>query len=97
MIKFIHSSHYFFSNSSSPLLLSSSPTQHGYCARVSRRSRFRQLGVKDLFKVPTWQLERDSNLQPFGQKASNPQWATVPHKFFGVQLLCTLNGCFIFK
>src|SRR6218665_268212 len=34
---FIHSDH-FYSASSSPLLLRSAPTQHGYCAGVSRRS-----------------------------------------------------------
>jgi len=29
--------------------------------------------VKDLPKGPTWRLERDSNLRPFGRKASNLQ------------------------
>jgi len=33
----IHSDH-FYSVSSSPFLLISAPTQHGYCAWVSRRS-----------------------------------------------------------
>ena len=50
-------------------------TQHGYSVRVSCRSftpkRHRQLWVKDLPKVPTWRLERDSNLRPFGRKTSN--------------------------
>src|SRR6218665_3057337 len=31
----------------------------------------RQLRVKDLPKIPAWQLERDSNPRPFGQKATN--------------------------
>src|SRR6218665_2402174 len=31
----------------------------------------RQLEVKDLPKVPTWRLERDSNPRPSGRKASN--------------------------
>src|SRR6218665_3383397 len=41
------------------------PTQHGYCVGVSRRS------AKGNCKVPTWWLERDSNPQPFGRKATN--------------------------
>src|SRR6218665_2341485 len=31
----------------------------------------RQQRVKDLLKVPTWWLERDSNPRPFGRKATN--------------------------
>src|SRR6218665_1834995 len=33
--------------------------------------RHRQLRVKDLTKVLTWRLERDSNPRPFGRKAPN--------------------------
>jgi len=33
--------------------------------------RYRQLQVKDLRKVPTWRLEWDSNLRPFGHKTLN--------------------------
>ena len=43
-------------------------------ARILCRSftpkRHRQLRVKDLPKVPTWRLERDSNPRPSGRKAS---------------------------
>jgi len=42
------------------------PTQHRYCARVSSH---RQLRVKDLPKVATWRLERDSNKRPSSWKA----------------------------
>jgi len=35
---FIRSFSYFYSASSSPLLLRGAPTHHGYCAGVSRRS-----------------------------------------------------------
>src|SRR6218665_1967956 len=34
--------------------------------------RYRQLQVKDLPKVPMWQLEQDSNPRPPGRKASTP-------------------------
>ena len=44
------------------------PTQHGYCAGVIRH---RQVRVKDLPTVPTWQGEQDSNPWPFGWKATN--------------------------
>jgi len=39
--------------------------------------RYKQLQVKDLPKVPTWQLERDSNPWPPGRKAS-----TLPMSIF---------------
>jgi len=45
-------------------------TQHGCCVRANTPKRRRQLRVKDLPKVPTWWLERDSNPRPFGRKAS---------------------------
>jgi len=35
-----------------------------HCIGVYTPKRYRQLQVKDLPKVPTWQLERDSNLRP---------------------------------
>src|SRR6218665_2070017 len=56
--EFIHFG-YFYSASSSPLLLRVSPDT----ARILR--------VKDLPKVPTWRPERDSNPRPFGRKATN--------------------------
>jgi len=45
------------------------PTQHGYCPGVSHQSTTDNW-VKDLPKVPTWQLERDSNPRLSGRKAS---------------------------
>src|SRR6218665_3110904 len=39
--------------------------------RISHPRRHRQLRVKDLPKVPTWRLERDSNLRPFGRNSPN--------------------------
>ena len=68
---FVHSfiySGYFYSASSlkSTTILRGAPDT----ARIPRRS-FTQLRVKDLPKVPTWQLERDSNPRPFGRKVSN--------------------------
>src|SRR6218665_3671642 len=41
------------------------------CIAVYTLKRYRQLRVKDLCKVPTWRLERDSNPRPFGRKATN--------------------------
>ena len=46
------------------------PTQHGYCAGVLTLRRHRQLLVKDLPKVCTWQLERDTSPRPSGWKVS---------------------------
>src|SRR6218665_1988203 len=52
------------------------PTQHGYCARVSRR----RLRVKDLPKVHTWRPERDSKQGTSRRKASTqPKRHHVPH------------------
>ena len=66
----IHSG-YFYGASSSPLLLrSASNTGRILCCSFTLK-RHRQLRVKDLPKFPTWWLERDSNPQPFGRKASN--------------------------
>ena len=48
------------------------PPLQGYCVGIPRRSPMhRQLRAKDFPKVPTWRLERDSNLRPFGRRASN--------------------------
>src|SRR6218665_1707494 len=48
---------------------SSRPQKLTLC-RVYTPKRFRQLQVKDLPKVPTWRLERDSNQQPSRRKTS---------------------------
>ena len=63
---FVHSG-YFYSASSSPLLLRAAPDT----ARILYWSFTpKQLRVKDLPKVPTCRLERDSNPRLFGRKAS---------------------------
>ena len=66
---FIYSDH-FYSASSSPLLLRSAPhTARILCLSFTPK-RHRQLWVKDLPKVPTWRLERESNPRPSGWKLS---------------------------
>src|SRR6218665_2665861 len=67
---FIHSGH-FYSASLRPLLLRSATDIARILCRSFTPKRHRQLQVKDLSKVPTWQLERDSYPRPFGRKASN--------------------------
>ena len=55
-------------------------SQHWYCVRVNTPKRYRQLQVKDLPKVLTWWLERDSNPRPSSRKASTlPMWHHVLH------------------
>jgi len=67
---FIHSG-YFYSASSSPLLLRGAPDTARILCRSFMPKHHRQLQAKDLPKLPTWRLERDSNPQPFAQKATN--------------------------
>ena len=90
---FTHSG-YFYSASSSPLLLKGANDT----ARILRRSftpkRHRQLWVKDLPKVPTWRLERDSNPRPFGRKASIlPMSHHVPHLYVPRMVEITVSSC----
>src|SRR6218665_1012380 len=66
----ICSSYLYCASSSPPLLRGATDTARILCWSFTSR-RHRQLRVKDLPKVPTWRLERDSNPRPFGQKASN--------------------------
>src|SRR6218665_3830618 len=66
----IHSS-YFYSASFSQLLLRGAPDTAWILCRSFMPKRHRQLQVKDLSKVPTWRLERDSNPRPLGRKATN--------------------------
>ena len=54
-------SDHFYSASSSPHLLRSPPDTARILCRSFAPKRHRQLWVKDLPKVPTWQLERESN------------------------------------
>jgi len=62
---------YFYSTSSSPLLLRGAPNTARIPCRSFTSKRHRQLRVKDFPKVPAWQLERNSNPRPFGRKALN--------------------------
>src|SRR6218665_675031 len=60
-------------------------------ARILCRSftpkRHRQLRVKDLPKVPTWRLERDSNPQPFGRKVTNlPMSLHAPQNYTSIHV-----------
>src|SRR6218665_1925235 len=68
---YIHSG-YFYSASSSSLLLRGAPDTARIYATVSEfhAEAHRRMRVKDLPKVPTWWLERDSNLGPFARKAT---------------------------
>ena len=52
---FIHSG-YFYSTSSSSLLLRGAQPQHCYCAGVNSPKCYRQLWGKDLPKVPMWRV-----------------------------------------
>ena len=65
---FIHSG-YFYSASSSPLLLRSAPDTAQILFRSFTPRRHRQLRVKDLPKVLAWRLERDLNPLLSGRKA----------------------------
>ena len=57
--------------SSSPLLLRGALDTARILCRSFTPKRNRQLRVMDLPEIPTWWLERDLNLQPFGRKAPN--------------------------
>ena len=64
----IHSG-YLYITSSSPLLLRGTPDTARILCRSFTPKRHRQLRAKDLPKVPTWWLERESNPRPFGRQA----------------------------
>src|SRR6218665_991235 len=67
---FIHS-RYFYSASSSPLLLRGTPDATRILCQSFTPKCHRQLRVKDLPKVPTRRLEWDLNPRPFGRKVMN--------------------------
>ena len=70
-VDLIHSG-YLYSTSSSPHLRGASDAARiGLLYRSFTPKRHRQLRGKDLLKVPTWWLEQDPNLRPFGRKAPN--------------------------
>src|SRR6218665_931094 len=62
---FNHSGH-FYSALSSPILLRSAPNYSTDTVSEFHAEAHRQLQVKDLPKVPTWRLERESNPRPSG-------------------------------
>src|SRR6218665_1695371 len=62
---FIHSGH-FYSAPSSPPLLRGAPNYRTDTVSEFHAEAHRQLQVKDLPKVPTWWLERESNPRPSG-------------------------------
>src|SRR6218665_1820489 len=70
VVKFIYPGH-FYSASSSPLLLRGAPDTARILCQSFTPKRHRQLREKDLPKVTTWRLGRDSNPRPFGRKATN--------------------------
>src|SRR6218665_87861 len=65
-ISFIHSGR-FYSAFSSSLLLRSAPNTARILCRSFMPKHHRQLRVKDLPKVPTRWLKRNSNPRPFGR------------------------------
>ena len=76
---FIHSGH-FYSAPSSPLLLGGTPDYTTDTVSEFHAETHRQLQVKDLPKVPTWQLERESNPRPSRWKSSSqPRHHHIPH------------------
>src|SRR6218665_501101 len=62
---FIHSGH-FYSAPSSPLLLRGAPDYSTDTVSEFHAEAHMQLQVKDLPKVPTWRLKRESNPRPSG-------------------------------
>src|SRR6218665_575625 len=73
---FIHSGH-FYSAPSSPLLLSGAPDYSTDTVSEFHAEAHRQLQVKDLPKVPTWRLERESNPRPPVESNRLNQCATM--------------------
>jgi len=69
---------YFYSASSSLLLLRGAPDTARILFRSFTPKRHGQLQVKDLPKVPKWRLERESNPWPFGRKVTNLQGCRDP-------------------
>ena len=78
---FLHSGH-FYSASSSPLLFRGAPDTARILCQSFTPKHHRQLRVKDLPKIPTWQLKWDSNPWPSGRKASTlPMRHHVPRTY----------------
>src|SRR6218665_3618308 len=68
-IVFIHSFGHFYSAPSSPPPLRGAPDSTDTVSEFHAEAH-RQLRAKDLPKVSTWRLERESNPRPFGRQAS---------------------------
>ena len=82
---------HFYSASSSPLLLRSAPDTARILSQSFMPKRHRQLRVKNLPKVPTRRLERESNPQLSGRKASTlPMRHNVPQSD-GYKVDCVLS------
>jgi len=76
---FIHSG-YFYSASSRPLLHRGVPDTAQTLCRSFTPKRHKQLQVKDLHKVPRWQLGWSSNPRPFGRKRKGDESTNeLPH------------------
>ena len=86
---FIHSGYFYSASSSALLHRGASDTARILCRSVTPK-RHRQLRVKDLPKVPTWLLERDSNPRPSGRKATN-----LPMSHHAPPSLCVAFGAFM--
>ena len=81
-LSFIHSGH-FYSTPSSPLLLRGTPDYSTDTVSEFHTKAQRQLQAKNLPKVPTWRLERESNPRPSGWKSSSqPRRHHVPRLFY---------------
>src|SRR6218665_3903684 len=66
LLSFIHSFGHFYSAPSSPQLLRGAPDYSTDTVSEFHAEAHRQLQVKDLPKVLTWRLERESNPRPSG-------------------------------
>jgi len=76
---FIHSFGHYYSSPSSPLPLRGAPDYSTDTVSEFHAEAHRQLHVKDLPKVLTWRLKRESNLRPSGWKSSpKPRLHHVP-------------------
>ena len=74
----IHSGH-FYGTPSSPLLLKGAPDYSTDTVSEFHAEAHRQLQVRDLPKVPTWRLERESNHDPPVESHRLNQCATTSH------------------
>src|SRR6218665_11536 len=90
---FFHSGH-FYSASSSPLPFKSAPETAQILCLSFTPKRHRQLRFKDLPKVPTWQLEWDSNPPPSGRKASTNDYTLFPLFFSNLRFFGLIWGFF---